>query len=388
MKTVLVNVGTRPEVIKLAPVLAALAQRGPDQFKCVLCLSGQQRHLARQMLEDFGLTPDIDLDIMTEAQSPVTVIARLLSALTTVIADVQPAMVLAQGDTSTVLASAMAAFYARIDFGHVEAGLRTGVFDHPFPEEYHRRVAAVSATWHFAPTAQARRNLLSEAIDPQRIHLVGNTVVDALHRMIPIARHRPLPPNVDPAKRTILLTAHRRESHGSYLDSCLQAVRQAVEGRNDLQVVFPVHPNPAVRGSAVDQLGGCQQVTICDPLSYLDTLALMDRAVLVVTDSGGIQEEAACLGKPTLVIRETTERPEGIADGPLMLVGNQMGLIQREIARLLDDAVYHRERSRPTSAFGDGRAAERIANILTANDEPVAPTPSPRHAPAATLLAP
>ncbi len=373
MKSILINVGTRPEVIKMAPVIDALKRRDHDQVRCVLCLTGQQRELARQMLADFGLQPDIDLDVMTAGQTPIQVVALLLNQLTQVIADVRPDMVLAQGDTSTVLASAMTAAYAKVDFGHVEAGLRTGDFGHPFPEEYHRRVAAVSAKWHFAPTSEARANLLAEGITPDAIHLVGNTVVDALRQMKPIAQQRPMPEVIDPMRRTILLTAHRRESHGTYLESCFQAIRDAVGQRRDVQVIYPVHPNPNVRGSADAIFKACPQITTCEPLSYLDMMALMHRAALIVTDSGGIQEEAACLGIPTMVIREATERLEGMEDGPLLLVGNKTGLIQYEIQQLLDDPKYHAKRSRATTVFGDGTAALKIADVLLSEDHATNP---------------
>ncbi|WP_240046511.1 non-hydrolyzing UDP-N-acetylglucosamine 2-epimerase [Paracraurococcus ruber] len=369
--TVFCVVGTRPEAIKMAPVVRALRRR--RNLTVRLLLTGQHRDLLHDALADFGLRGDLDLDLMRPDQGLSGLAARILDGIDPVLATARPAMVLAQGDTTTVMAAAIACFHRRIPFGHVEAGLRTGDLGQPFPEEFNRIVAGRAATLNFAPTEGARLALLREGVAPDSIHVTGNTVIDAL---LAVARSRPpLPPGLPRNGRLALLTLHRRESFGAPAERVLQAVRRLCEAVPDLHVLYPVHPNPQVRDRAHALLGGHPQVTLAGPLRYPELVAALQACTLVLTDSGGLQEEAPALGKPVLVLREVTERPEAVALGVARLVGTDPDRILAEATRLLVSPADHAAMARGVSPYGDGRAADRIAALVAAA---VRPRPRPR----------
>lgn len=363
MKRILAVFGTRPEVIKLAPVIQRLAKR--SEAALTTCSTGQHRELLDSALQAFELKPDYELDVMQAGQRPTELLARLLAALGPVIHEVKPEIVLVQGDTTTVLAASLAAYLHGAAIGHVEAGLRTGDKRSPFPEEINRRVAGVVADYHFAPTETARRNLLAEAVPADSIFLTGNTIVDALHWMRERVADRRLPKEIDAdGARLVLVTAHRRESFGEPFRDICHALRDIAERFDDVRVVYPVHLNPNVQGPVREILSGCERVRLVEPLGYADFVALLARADLVLTDSGGIQEEAPALGKPVLVMREKTERPEGVAAGVVRLVGTSRERIVDEAARLLSDAGAYAAMARETNVYGDGRAAQRIVEVL------------------------
>jgi len=364
---VLTVFGTRPEAVKLAPVIRELA-RHSAQVTSRVCVTAQHRDMLDQVLRVFGIEPDYDLDIMQDNQTPTQVAASVLARMEAILRDERPDWVLVQGDTTTVAAAALAAFYARCRVGHVEAGLRTGDRWQPFPEEINRRVAGVIADRHFAPTTRAFDNLLREDVPAERILLTGNPGIDALHWITA----QPPPPELDdllaPDTRTILVTAHRRENFGEPLESICLALRDLV-GRYDggVRVVYPVHRNPNVWGPVHQLLGDVPWITLLPPLDYLPNLHLMKRAYLVITDSGGIQEEATGLGVPALVLREVTERPEGVATGALRVVGTDRARIVAEASRLLDDPADYARMANAENPFGDGHAAERIVASLLAD---------------------
>ena len=376
MLTVLTIVGTRPEAIKMAPVIKAFARRS-DIVTSRLCVSAQHRRMLDQVLELFALKPDYDLDIMQQDQSLTYITAGVLTRLDGVIADCRPDWLLVQGDTTTTMAAALAGYYHRVRVGHVEAGLRTGDKFSPYPEEINRRVADVLSDVHFAPTERARQNLLSEGVSPSRIVVTGNTVVDAL---LDISA-RPfdfrgtalehLPWN---ARRIILVTAHRRENFGAPLDELCTAIRTIAERyASSIHIVYPVHLNPNVRRPVRQRLEGLANVLLTDPLDYASLVHLMKRSSLILTDSGGLQEEAPTLGKPVLVLRETTERPEAVEAGAARVVGMKSTAIIEGVARLLEDPQEYDRMARVVNPYGDGTASERIvATILGAGD------PSPR----------
>jgi UDP-N-acetylglucosamine 2-epimerase (non-hydrolysing) len=357
---VLSIVGTRPEAVKMAPVIDALA--ADSAFESRVLATAQHRQMLDQVLAVFGIVPDRDLDIMLPSQALTGLTARLLIALDEALAREAPDLVLAQGDTTTVMTAALASYYRKIPFGHVEAGLRTGDLQNPFPEEMNRVVAGRLARWHFAPTASARRNLLSEGVADAAIHVTGNTVIDAL---LSVADRRPeigIP--LDPAKRLILVTAHRRENFGEPFRQICLAILRLAETNPDVQVLYPVHPNPNVQDVAQELLGGRPGIVLCPPLDYLPFVGAMQRAYLILSDSGGVQEEAPALGKPVLVLRQETERPEAVDAGVVKLVGPVYQRIVAEAQRLLDDPVYYRSMARGVSPYGDGQAAGRIAAVL------------------------
>ena len=359
-KTVLAVVGTRPEAIKMAPVIQALAR---TQWARVRVLAtAQHRQMLDQVLEVFGIVPDVDLDIMRPDQSLPELTARLLGRLDAVLAAEAPDAVLVQGDTTTVMTAALAAFYRRIPFGHVEAGLRTGDLANPFPEEMNRVVAGRLARWHFAPTARARANLLAEGLRGEDVHVTGNTVIDALLEVA--GRDLELPIPIPAERRLVLVTAHRRENFGAPFREVLAAVRELAERHPDVHVLYPVHPNPNVEGPAYELLAGHPRITLVAPLDYLPFVAAMKRAYLVLTDSGGVQEEAPALGKPVLVMRRETERPEAVEQGVVRLVGPDRAAIVREAGRLLTDPEAYRAMARGVSPYGDGHAAARIVAVL------------------------
>ena len=363
MGSVLCVVGTRPEVIKMAPVVAALESRG---IRAPILATAQHRGLLDQMMEEFGMKASWDLDAMRENQSLPALTARLLPQLDAVIAEANPSAILAQGDTTTVFCAGLAAFYRGIPFGHVEAGLRSGDLSAPFPEEVMRRLTSVVTRWHFAPTEGAKAELLREGQPEEAIHVVGNTVIDALLATAG-RKNLPWPSCIQPlaeGQRLVLLTLHRRENFGEPLLRILGALRGFARQHPEARIVYPVHPNPNVSGPAHEILGGLPNVDLTSPLDYPELICLMGKAHLVCTDSGGIQEEAPALGKPVLVFREVTERPEAVAAGGCILVGSDPERFSREIERLWTDAEAYRAMAIPRFPYGDGQAAERIGSIL------------------------
>lgn len=354
-------IGTRPEAIKMAPVVKAL--RESDWADCAVIATGQHRGLLDQALSQFKIAPDIDLDMMTDGQTMVGLTSRMLPALAAAIDALKVKAVLAQGDTASVFVAALVAYYSNLPFGHVEAGLRTRDLREPFPEEGFRQMVARLARWHFAPTERAAENLRSEGIGTDSIFVTGNTGIDALlATSVATEGHRAL--RARDGRRLILLTAHRRESFGVPMAEIFGAVRRLVESREDVEVLYPVHPNPNVRNMAEEILGGHPRITLSEPLDYLSFVRAMADCHLILTDSGGIQEEAPALGKPVLVLREQTERPEAISAGVARLVGTNADGIFHEATRLLDDSGEYARMAVGGSPFGDGKAAARIAAIL------------------------
>jgi UDP-N-acetylglucosamine 2-epimerase (non-hydrolysing) len=358
--------GTRPEVIKLAPVYDALRRR-PGVFSIDVISTGQHRDLSAQMLAVFDLHPDVDLDLMQAGQSLADLTARILTGLTAVFDERRPDVILVQGDTTTVFAATLAAFYLRIAVAHVEAGLRTRDKFQPFPEEINRRLTDAAADLHFAATALSRDNLLAEGTNPDRIFVTGNTVADALAMIL---KRRSSLEGTDLAfvdhwlGRVLLVTAHRRENLGTPMVSVCQALRRLHDAYEDLLVVFPMHPNPAVREIVNSTLGGLPRAHLMEPPDYELFVPLLRRADLVITDSGGIQEEGPSLGVPVLVTRNTTERPEGVDAGSAKLVGTDEGTIVTEASRLLSDPRSYHAMATVRNPYGDGRASERIADAL------------------------
>lgn len=360
--------GTRPEAVKMAPVVRQLKDT-PGIDSCV-CVTAQHRQMLDQVLELFQIKPDYDLDLMRENQSMAQISAAIFTHLDPILEEVKPDWVLAVGDTTTVVTTSLLAFYRRIKFGHVEAGLRTHNKWHPFPEEINRRLATTMADLHFAPTQWSRQNLLNEGVPEDSIAVTGNPVIDALAyvskqdepKIIQDLLER-LHVGKAGVKRLICVTAHRRENFGKPIENICQAIRQLAE-RGDVEIVYPVHLNPNVQEPVNRILKGVPHVTLLPPLDYLPHVHLMKRATIILTDSGGIQEEAPALGVPVLVMRETTERPEGVEAGTLKLVGTNTDRILKEANTLLDDPAAHAAMAKAANPYGDGHAAERIVNAL------------------------
>jgi UDP-N-acetylglucosamine 2-epimerase len=357
--------GTRPEVIKMAPVIREL-QRRQSLFDQKVVTTAQHRQMLDQVLAVFGIEPDIDLGLMQQNQDLAGFASRCLVSLSALLSDLMPDAVLVQGDTTTVMTAALAAFYKGIRVGHVEAGLRSFNRYHPFPEEINRRIAGCLATIHFAPTESARLNLLHEGVPEQTIFVTGNTIVDALssisvgtnyddHKLASLDRN---------GNRLLLVTAHRRENHGQPLRSICEALKTLANNFDDIDVVYPVHLNPSVQAVVREELDQADRVHLVDPVSYPDMLRLMKRCYLILTDSGGIQEEAPSFHKPVLVLREVTERPELIEANAGKIVGTDSRTIVDATSRLLTDAVEYAQMSAVANPFGDGHAAERIADVL------------------------
>ena len=360
--------GTRPEAIKLFPLVHALD--ADPRFVSRVCVSAQHRAMLDQVLTITGIVPDHDLDVMTPGQTLDALTARLLVEIGQVLDMEQPDWVVVQGDTTTVLAGALAAYYRKIPVCHVEAGLRSGDIYHPWPEEVNRRVVGSFAALHCAPTDTAAQALLAENIDPASVHVTGNTVIDALHWVTGrIAREPALAAGLAPmearfaGKRIIGMTSHRRENFGDGMHGIADAVKR-IAARDDVAVIFPVHLNPNVRAVMNAELAGLDNVALIEPLDYPHFARLLDISYLMLTDSGGVQEEAPALGKPVLVMRETTERPEGVAAGTAKLVGTDADVIVREATRLLDDADAYAAMARAHNPFGDGHSARRICDLL------------------------
>ena len=370
-RKILTVFGTRPEAIKLFPLVHRLAR--DDRFIGRVCISAQHREMLDQVLDIAGIVPDHDLDLMTPGQTLDALTARALVEIGKVLDLEQPDWVVVQGDTTTVMAGAIAAYYRKIPVCHVEAGLRSGDIHHPWPEEVNRRVVGSFAALHCAPTTTARDALLRENVDPATVHVTGNTVIDALQWVT--ARVGDSPALADglraleerfAGRRIIGVTSHRRENFGEGMQAIAKAVK-SIASRQDVAVIFPVHLNPQVRAVMKAELVGLDNVALLEPLDYPQFARLLDISHLMLTDSGGVQEEAPALGKPVLVMRETTERPEGIAAGTARLVGTDADRIVRETNRLLDDPAAYAAMAQAHNPFGDGRAAERIADLLAAS---------------------
>lgn len=365
---VLTLFGTRPEAIKMAPLVKALART--EGIESIVCSTGQHRQMLDQVLQLFAVPVDHDLDVMVPGQTLNGLFARLMTRIDALLDELKPDCVLVHGDTTTAAACSMAAFHRGIAIGHVEAGLRTGDLAQPFPEEMNRRVVDVMARWLFAPTVTSRNNLLQENLQGQ-IHITGNTVIDALDLILQKLDREPeigegfasRYPWLDASRRLILVTGHRRENFGDGFRQICQALGELAK-RDDVQIVYPVHLNPQVRDVVMTVLGDNPNVQLIDPLDYLEFVWFMQRAHLVLTDSGGVQEEAPHLGKPVLVMRNTTERPEAVAAGTVKLVGTDSARIVQAVQAMLDDHALYAQVARSVNPYGDGNASERIVNAL------------------------
>lgn len=361
--------GTRPEAIKMAPVVLQL-RKFPQFFETTVAVTAQHREMLDQVLDLFHIKPDYDLDIMKSGQTLFDITARALSGLTQVISEVQPDIVLVHGDTTTTFVGALAAFYHQVVVGHVEAGLRTHQKYSPYPEEMNRRLAGVLTDLHFAPTENAYRNLRNEAVPDKDIFITGNTVIDALLQTVR-PDYKFTHPSLETIdfvnKRIVLVTTHRRENLGEPMRQCYAALRRIIEEYDDVEIIFPMHRNPKVREVVVAELGECQRVKLIEPLDYEPFANLMARVHLILTDSGGIQEEAPSLGKPVLVLRDTTERPEAIEAGTVKLVGTREEDVYRETKLLLDDQTEYSRMANAVNPYGDGIASERIIKGILYN---------------------
>ena len=354
--------GTRPEAIKMCPLVNELKKR--DGVKTVVCVTGQHRQMLDQVLDAFSVVPDYDLSIMKEKQTLFDITTGILNGIRSVLTAVAPDVVLVHGDTSTTFVTALACFYMQIPVGHVEAGLRTYNIYSPYPEEFNRQAVSVIAKYNFAPTEMSKENLLREGRAAENIFVTGNTAIDALKTTVrPEYTH----PELEWAKdsRLILITAHRRENLGEPMHSMFRAIRRVMDEHPDIKALYPIHMNPAVREAAAEELGGCDRIHIIEPLEVLDCHNIMAKSYMILTDSGGIQEEAPSLGKPVLVMRDTTERPEGIKAGTLKLVGTDEEVIYRNFKTLLEDKDAYNKMAHASNPYGDGFASVRIADILT-----------------------
>lgn len=361
MKKILLVFGTRPEAIKMCPLVNELKTR--EGIKTIVCVSGQHRQMLDQVLEAFHVVPDYDLSIMKDRQTLFDITTNILDRIKAVLEEVKPDVVLVHGDTSTTFVTALACFYMQIPVGHVEAGLRTNDIYSPYPEEFNRQAVSIISRYNFAPTEQARQNLLSEGKQPESIFVTGNTAIDALRTTV---REDYSHPELVWASdsRLILITAHRRENLGEPMNNMFRAIRRVMDEHTDVKAIYPIHMNPIVRKTADEFLGGDDRIHIIEPLDVLDFHNFLARCFLVLTDSGGIQEEAPSLGKPVLVMRNTTERPEGIAAGTLKLVGTDEEVIYRSFKQLLEDNEEYARMSNACNPYGDGFACKRIADIL------------------------
>lgn len=362
-KKILVIFGTRPEAIKMAPLVKEL-QKHPEQLETVVCVTAQHRQMLDQVLDIFDITPDYDLNIMKERQSLTQITTNALIGLEQVIVEVQPDLVLVHGDTSTTFVGALAAFYHQIAVGHVEAGLRTHNKYSPFPEEMNRLLAGVIADLHFAPTVPAKEQLLKESKDKSTIFVTGNTGIDALKTTIDPEYKHPLLADFQEHERLILMTAHRRENLGEPMRNIFRAIRRIVDEFSDVRVIYPVHLNPMVQKTAAEILGSHDRIQLIQPLDAIEFHNLMNQAYMIMTDSGGIQEDAPAVGKPVLVLRDTTERPEGIAAGTLKLAGTDEEVVYRLAHELLTDAEEYQRMATAPNPYGDGEASSRIVEAI------------------------
>ena len=353
--------GTRPEAIKMCPLVRELRSR--DGIRTVVCVTGQHRQMLDQVLEAFDVVPDYDLSVMKQGQTLFDITTNILSSIKAVLEEVKPDTVLVHGDTSTTFVTALACFYLQIPVGHVEAGLRTYNIYSPFPEEFNRQAVSIVSEYNFAPTENAKANLLREGRDGSKIYVTGNTAIDALKTTV---RDDYTHPELEWAagSRLILITAHRRENLGEPMHHMFRAIRRVMDEHPDVRAIYPIHMNPVVRRAADEELGGCDRIHIIEPLEVLDCHNIMAKSYMILTDSGGIQEEAPSLGKPVLVMRDTTERPEGIAAGTLRLVGTDEEVIYDNFRRLLEDKDAYNAMAHAANPYGDGLASRRIADIL------------------------
>lgn len=361
MKTVMLVFGTRPEAIKMCPLVRELRSR--DGIRTVVCVTGQHRQMLDQVLEAFDVVPDYDLSVMKQGQTLFDITTNILSSIKSVLEEVKPDTVLVHGDTSTTFVTALACFYLQIPVGHVEAGLRTYNIYSPFPEEFNRQAVSIVSEYNFAPTENAKANLLREGRDGSKIYVTGNTAIDALKTTV---RDDYTHPELEWAagSRLILITAHRRENLGEPMHHMFRAIRRVMDEHPDVRAIYPIHMNPVVRRAADEELSGCDRIHIIEPLEVLDCHNIMAKSYMILTDSGGIQEEAPSLGKPVLVMRDTTERPEGIAAGTLRLVGTDEEVIYDNFRRLLEDKDAYNAMAHAANPYGDGLASRRIADIL------------------------
>lgn len=361
MKTVMLVFGTRPEAIKMCPLVSELKTR--KSINTVVCVTGQHRQMLDMVLDTFKVVPDYDLSIMKAGQTLFDITTNILNKIGEVLEAVKPDVVLVHGDTSTTFVTALACFYKQIPVGHVEAGLRTYNIYSPYPEEFNRQAVGILAQYNFAPTAMSRDNLLREGKDAASIYVTGNTAIDALKTTV---REDYTHPELDWASdsRLIMITAHRRENLGEPMHNMFRAIRRVMEEHPDVKAIYPIHMNPVVRKAADEELGGCDRIRIIEPLEVLDFHNFLARSYMILTDSGGIQEEAPSLGKPVLVMRDTTERPEGIQAGTLKLVGTEEEVIYQNFKRLLEDTAAYDVMSKASNPYGDGFACKRIADIL------------------------
>ena len=361
MKTVMLVFGTRPEAIKMCPLVNELKTR--KGLRTVVCVTGQHRQMLDQVLSAFHVEPDYDLSIMKDKQTLFDITTNILNRIKSVLEEVRPDVVLVHGDTSTTFVTALACFYLQIPVGHVEAGLRTYNIYSPYPEEFNRQAVSIISQYNFAPTARARDNLLHEGKRAETIFVTGNTAIDALQTTV---REDYTHPELTWAEgsRLIVITAHRRENLGEPMHHMFRAIRRIMDEHPDVKAIYPIHMNPVVRQAADEELRGCDRIHIIEPMEVLDFHNLLARSYLILTDSGGIQEEAPSLGKPVLVMRDTTERPEGIDAGTLRLVGTNEDVIYRNFKQLLEDKDAYQAMAHASNPYGDGRACRRIADIL------------------------
>ncbi len=361
MKTVLLVFGTRPEAIKMCPLVNELKKR--KSLNTVVCVTGQHRQMLEQVLKAFGIYPDYDLSVMRDSQTLFDITVNILKGIENVLDEVKPNIVLVHGDTSTTFATALACFYKQIAVGHVEAGLRTYDIYSPYPEEFNRQAVGILAKYNFAPTELSRSNLIKEGKTPDSIYVTGNTAIDALKTTV---REEYSHPELEWAKdsRLIVITAHRRENLGKPMHNMFRAIRSITEEYHDVKVIYPVHMNPAVHKAAEQELGGCERIHLLEPLEVVDFHNLLARSYMILTDSGGIQEEAPSLGKPVLVMRKSTERSEGVAAGTLKLVGTEEKSIYDNFKLLLENADVYNRMCTASNPYGDGFACKRIADIL------------------------
>ena len=361
MKKIMLVFGTRPEAIKMCPLVNELKSR--EGLETIVCVTGQHRQMLDQVLEAFSVVPDYDLSIMKERQTLFDVTTNILNRIKSVLEKVRLDVVLVHGDTSTTFVTALACFYLQIPVGHVEAGLRTYNIYSPYPEEFNRQAVSILAAYNFAPTEQSRQNLLREGRKPESIYVTGNTAIDALRTTV---REDYSHPELEWARgsRLILITAHRRENLGEPMRNMFRAIRRVMDECPDVKAIYPIHMNPVVRETAREILGDEERIHLIEPLEVLDFHNFLARSYLILTDSGGIQEEAPSLGKPVLVMRDTTERPEGIAAGTLKLVGTEEEVIYENFKLLLEDSAAYEQMSKASNPYGDGFACRRIADVL------------------------
>lgn len=361
MKKIMLVFGTRPEAIKMCPLVNELKKR--KNIDTIVCVTGQHRQMLDQVLETFNVVPDYDLSIMKDKQTLFDITTNILNKIKKVLEDAKPDVVLVHGDTSTTFVTALACYYLKIPIGHVEAGLRTYDIYSPFPEEFNRQAVSIISNFNFAPTPKAKENLISEGKDENKIWITGNTVIDALKTTV---KENYTHPELEWAKdsRLIFITAHRRENLGQPMHNMFRAIRRVMDEHSDVKALYPIHMNPIVRRAAEEELGGCDRIHIIDPVEVFDCHNIMAKSYLILTDSGGIQEEAPSLGKPVLVMRDTTERPEGIAAGTLKLVGTDEEVIYNNFKELLENEEMYKKMSHASNPYGDGKACERIADIL------------------------